>query len=113
MKTLVLKRMGIDFSGNNFVEGSDIGNFRVRADIENIGILDFMNGVDTIYTGKNGKPLKNPRIVSSNKLVCDGCTREQYKKLSGLKYTKADILKFVNMISDIQYDNVDIMDNLV
>lgn len=137
MRTITLEKRGCDFlNGDPIADMSDIGNYRVGIYDYSIHcingrnyILEFgsYNRYNYRTTNKRtGATLKHPvrELVNPNALSLD----TEFERLesngfksswrdSGLEetiynmklsYTKADILKVINMISETKYDNIEI-----
>lgn len=73
-----LRKMGMDFLNNK--NGSDVGNYRVRAeftDKNGINVVADFGGYDRmkVYQKKNGKTYC--RIAQKNALHIDGCYRDE------------------------------------
>lgn len=129
MNTITLERRGCDFSDPEMKLLSDVGNYRV-------GIYDYsihcINGRDYILefggykkyeyrttNKRTGAPLKKPvkQLIRPNALYIDttyenndgswrDCGLEDTIMRMDLSFTKADILRAINMISETKYDNL-------
>lgn len=136
MSTITLEKRGCDFvSGDPIAKMSDIGNYRVGIYDYSIHcingrnyILEFgsYNRYNYRTTNKRtGAALKHPirELVNPNALslttefqrIENGWVMDygdsQLEKViyrMGFSYTKADILKVINMISETKYDNIEI-----
>ena len=118
---LYLEKRGCDFS-------EDDKDARQKSDLENHRLFlefidrdgkricgDVSRGAVRSGDWRKGKPV----IVSTNGLYTDfqyenhtGCYCYQSWRGPAGDYTKADVLKLVNSLSAVQYDGVEIVDNL-
>ena len=121
MKTLYLKKMGMDFITEE--NGSDVGNYRVRAeftDKDNIQVVADFGGYDRreVYQKKNGKT--GCKIAQLNALHVDGCYHDAdgtgrdyaYKlREKGFDFTKYDftvagMLAFLTAVTGNEYTEI-------
>ena len=138
MNILKLERRGCNFfNGDTVCELSDIGNYRVGSYDYSIKgkdgrsyILDLSHYERYQYRKTHkitGRPLKHPvrELVNDNAVHLSTQYEEQnengftmsYCKIAleaeirefNLSYTKADILKLVNYISEIEYTDIEIV----
>ena len=115
---------------------NDVENCRIRtAFTNNEGekvYIEFISGYKrtVIEYGKNGRKLKNPKTISeSGYLSCDHCHYitddpgiddcnvsvlecERNSSIEKVKYTKENILNFVNIYCNADFDEIVILDNL-
>lgn len=124
------------FEGAGCVPCNDVENCRIRtAFTNNEGekvYIEFISGYKrtVIVYGKNGRKLKNPKTISeSGYLSCDHCHYitddpgiddcnvsvlecERNSSIEKVKYTKENILNFVNIYCNADFDEIVILDNL-
>lgn len=123
------------FEGAGCVPSNDVENCRIRTAFTNKEgkkiYLELISGCirTKIEYGKNGRKLKNPKwITEDGYLWCDFChyiTDDptiddcNYNRLpcernmeDNLKYTKENILDFVNKNCNADFDNIVVLDNL-
>ena len=124
------------FEGAGCVPCNDVENCRIRtAFTNNEGekvYIEFISGYKrtVIEYGKNGRKLKNPKTISeSGYLSCDHCHYitddpgiddcnvsvlecERNSSIEKVKYTKENILNFVNIYCNADFDEIVILDNL-
>lgn len=117
-----LRKMGMDFLNNE--NGSDIGNYRVRAkftDKNGINIVADFGGYDhrEVYQKQNGETAC--KVAQKNALHIDGCYRDEngagrdyaYKlKESGLDFAKyyftiSGILAFLSDVTGTNYTEIE------
>lgn len=124
------------FEGAGCVSCNDVENCRIRTAFTNKEgkkvYIEFIRGYKhtVVEYGKNGRKLKNPKTISeSGYLSCDdchyitddpeiddsnrsrlGCARN--KEIEKVKYTKENILKFVNKYCNADFDEIVVLDNL-
>ena len=123
--TLQLERRGCDFfKGDPINEHSDVGNYRVFVKfIDKNGIEvcgDFSRCPVYRYHHKiTGKPLKHRKFEHDYGIYAglqytdenNMCWGYKFPEgiLSGLYYTKQNILNVVNQLSNIHYDSVEVI----
>lgn len=125
------------FEGAGCVPCNDVENCRIRTAFTNKEgqkiYIEFISGYVTnkIEYGKNGRKLKNPKYISEDgHLICDFCFYitndpniddcnystlkcERNQKLEKeFKYTKENILNFVNTYCNADFDKIVVLDNL-
>lgn len=123
------------FEGAGCVPANDVENCRIRTAFTNKEgekiYLEMFSGCKHIKVkcGKNGRKLKNPKwITEYGYICCDSChyitsdkevDDENYSRLScernpelKVKYTKANILAFVNEHCNADFDEIVVLDNL-
>ena len=124
------------FEGAGCVPSNDVENCRIRTAFTNKEgkkiYIEFISGYkNTVVTvGKNGRKLKNPKYISEDSYICcdfchyitddptiDDCNYsrlgcERNVNIEKVKYTKANILAFVNTYCNADFDEVVILDDL-
>lgn len=124
------------FEGAGCVPCNDVENCRIRTAFTNKEgkkvYIEFITGCKytTVEYGKNGRKLKNPKTISeSGYLSCDHCHYitddpgiddcnvsvlecERNSSIKEVKYTKENILNFVNIYCNADFDEIVILDNL-
>lgn len=123
------------FEGAGCVPANDVENRRIRTAFTNKAgekiYLEMFSGCKhtRVRYGKDGKRLKNPKLVTEvGYICCDSChyiTSDpkiddvNYSRLScernaelEMKYTKANILAFVNEHCNADFDEIVVLDNL-
>lgn len=123
------------FEGTGCVPANDVENCRIRTAFTNKEgkkiYLEMFSGCKHIKVecGKNGRKLKSPKwITEDGYICCDSChyitsdkevDDENYSRLScernpelKVKYTKANILAFVNEYCNADFDEIVVLDNL-
>lgn len=123
------------FEGAGCVPVNDVENCRIRTAFTNKEgekiYLEMFSGCRHIKVeyGKNGRKLKSPKWVTEDGYICcDSChyitsdrevDDENYSRLScernpelKVKYTKANILTFVNEHCNADFDEIVVLDNL-
>lgn len=124
------------FEGAGLVSCNDVENCRIRTAFTNKEgkkvYIEFLSGYKhtLVEYGKNGRKLKRPKTISEDGyLSCDhchyitndpeiddcnysrlGCARN--KEIEKVKYTKENILKFVNKYCNADFDEIIVLDNL-
>lgn len=115
---------------------NDVENCRIRTAFTNKDgkkiYIEFLSGYKhtKVEYGKNGRKLKNPKWISEDGyLYCDFCyyitenpkiddcnqsrlTCERNQKIKKVKYTKENILAFVNQYCNADFDEIVVLDNL-
>lgn len=134
-KNKVMKKT-LYFEGAGCVPCNDVENCRIRTAFTNKEgkkiYVEFLSGCKHIKVeyGKNGRKLKHPKIVSkSGYLSCDSChyitddpkiddcnksrlSCERNSEIEKMKYTKENILAFVNQHCNADFDEIVVLDNL-
>lgn len=124
------------FEGAGCVPCNDVENCRIRTAFTNKEgkkiYIEFISGYKhtKIEYGKNGKKLKHPKELSEDGyLNCDFCyyitddpkiddcnksrlSCERNQKIEKVKYTRKNILAFINENCNADFDEVVILDNL-
>lgn len=124
------------FEGAGCVPCNDVENCRIRTAFTNKDgkkiYIELMSGYKhtKIECGKNGKKLKHPKIISEDGyLYCDFCyyitedptiddcnkstlSCERNQEMKKVKYTKGNILDFVNENCNVDFDEIVILDSL-
>lgn len=124
------------FEGAGWVPSNDVENCRIRTAFTNKDgkkiYIEFLSGYKhtKVEYGKNGRKLKNPKWISEDGyLYCDFCyyitenpkiddcnqsrlTCERNQKIKKVKYTKENILAFVNQYCNADFDEIVVLDNL-
>ena len=124
------------FEGAGCVPCNDVENCRIRTAFTNNEekkvYIEFISGYKhtVVEYGKNGRKLKNPKTISeSGYLFCDYCHYitddpeiddcnvsvlecERNSSIEKVKYTKENILNFVNIYCNADFDEIVILDNL-
>lgn len=123
------------FEGAGCVPANDVENCRIRTAFTNKEgekiYLEMFSGCKhtKVKCGKNGRKFKNPKwITEDGYICCDSChyitsdkevDDENYSRLScernpelKVKYTKANILAFVNEHCNADFDEIVVLDNL-
>lgn len=124
------------FEGAGCVPCNDVENCRIRTaftnrDGKNI-YIEFISGYKhtKIEYGKNGRKLKHPKMISEDGyLYCNFChyitedptiddcnqsrlSCERNQEIEKVKYTKENILAFVNEYCNADFEEIVILDNL-
>lgn len=121
MTTLIFTARGCDFQNR---QESDVNNYRIVTSIidkkDRVLYVEFSRGCRFRFNNmRTGKPLKKPTLVTEWALHIGtqfdddrGSWRdlnlEKEIRKAELSYTKADILKAINMISKTQYSAIEI-----
>lgn len=124
------------FEGAGCVPCNDVENCRIRTAFTNKEgkkiYIEFLSGYKhtKIEFGKNGRKLKNPKWISEDGyLSCDFCyyitdspeiddcnksrlSCERNQDIEKVKYTKDNILAFVNKHCNADFDGIVVLDNL-
>lgn len=124
------------FEGAGCVPCNDVENCRIRTAFTNkegkMIYIEFLSGckVTKVEYGKNGRKLKNPKyITESGYIVCDSChyitddpeiddcnrsrlACERNSNIERKRYTKENILAFVNEYCNADFDEIVILDDL-
>lgn len=124
------------FEGAGCVPCNDVENCRIRTAFTNkerkMIYVEFLSGckVTKQEYGKNGRKLKTPKYISENGyIVCDSChyitddpeiddcnrsrlVCERNSNIERKKYTKENILAFVNEYCNADFDEIVILDDL-
>lgn len=124
------------FEGAGCVPCNDVENCRIRTAFTNKErekvYIEFISGYKhtIVKYGKNGKELKQPKTISEDGyLTCnychyitddpgiDDCNEsvlecERNSSIEKVKYTKENILNFVNKYCNADFDEIVILDNL-
>lgn len=124
------------FEGAGCVPCNDVENCRIRTAFTNKEgkkiYIEFLSGYKhtKVEYGKNGRKLKHPKMVSENGyLSCDFCYYitdnpeiddcnksrlrcECNSEIEKVKYTKENILAFVNQHCNADFDEIVVLDNL-
>lgn len=124
------------FEGAGCVPCNDVENCRIRTAFTNKEgkkiYIEFLSGYKhtKVEYGKNGRKLKHPKIVSeSGYLSCDSChyitndpqiddcnesrlSCEHNQEIEKVKYTKENILAFVNEHCNADFDEIAVLDDL-
>lgn len=124
------------FEGAGWGPSNDVENCRIRTAFTNKDgkkiYIEFLSGYKhtKVEYGKNGRKLKNPKWISEDGyLSCDFCyyitenpeiddcnqsrlTCERNQKIKKVKYTKENILAFVNQYCNADFDEIVVLDNL-
>lgn len=124
------------FEGAGCVPCNDVENCRIRTAFTNKEgkkiFIEFLSGFKVIKVeyGKNGRKLKNPKYITEDGyIVCDSChyitddseiddcnrsrlVCERNFNIERKKYTKENILAFVNEYCNADFDEIVILDNL-
>lgn len=124
------------FEGAGCVPCNDVENCRIRTAFTNRDgnkiYIEFISGYKhtKIEYGKNGRKLKHPKMISEDGyLYCDFChyitedatiddcnqsrlACERNQEMEKVKYTKENILAFVNENCNADFDEIVILDDL-
>ena len=124
------------FEGAGCVPCNDVENCRIRTAFTNKEgrkiYIEFLSGYKhtLVEYGKSGRKLKNPKMVSEDGyLYCDFCFYitddpeiddcnysrldcERNQGIEKVKYTKENILNFVNKYCNADFDEIVILDDL-
>lgn len=130
------------FEGAGCVPCNDVENCRIRTAFTNKEskkiYIEFIQGckVTKVEYSKNGRKLKNPKYISENGyLTCDFCfyitddktiddcnysrvkcddgkNVERNMDIEKVKYTKENILQFVNKYCNADFDKIVVLDNI-
>jgi len=124
------------FEGAGCVPCNDVENCRIRTAFTNKDgkkiYIEFLSGYKhtKVEYGKNGRKLKNPKWISEDGyLSCDFCHYitddpeiddcnqsrldcERNQEIEKVKYTKENILAFVNKYCNADFDEIVVLDNL-
>lgn len=124
------------FEGAGCVPCNDVENCRIRTAFTNKEgkkvYIEFISGYKhtVVEYGKNGKKLKQPKTISEDGyLFCDYCYYitddpeiddcnvsvlecERNSSIEKVKYTKENILNFINKYCNADFDEIVILDNL-
>lgn len=124
------------FEGAGCVPCNDVENCRIRTAFTNRDgkkiYIEFISGYKhtKIEYGKNGRKLKHPKVISEDGyLYCDFCfyitedpeiddcnksrlSCERNQEIEKVKYTKENILTFVNENCNAEFDEIVILDDL-
>lgn len=124
------------FEGAGCVPCNDVENCRIRTAFTNkegkMIYIEFLSRckVTKVEYGKNGRKLKNPKYISENGYIfCDSCHYitedpniddcnystlpcERNSNIERKKYTKENILAFVNEYCNADFDEIVILDDL-
>lgn len=124
------------FEGAGCVPCNDVENCRIRTAFSNKEgkkiYIEFLSGYKhtKIVYGKNGRKLKTPKWVSEDGyLSCDSChyitddpeiddcnksrlSCERNSEMEKVKYTKENILAFINKYCNADFDEIVVLDNL-
>ncbi len=124
------------FEGAGCVPCNDVENCRIRTAFTNKEgkkiYIEFLSGYKhtKVEYGKNGRKLKHSKIVSeSGYLYCDSChyitddsqiddcnksrlSCERNQEIEKVKYTKENILAFVNQYCNADFDEIVVLDDL-
>ena len=124
------------FEGAGCVPCNDVENCRIRTVFTNKEgrkiYIEFLRGCKhtKIEYEKNGKKLKNPKWISeAGYLSCDACfyitedpeiddcnksrlSCERNQEIEKIKYTKENILAFVNKYCNADFDEIVVLDDL-
>ena len=124
------------FEGAGCVPCNDVENCRIRTAFTNKDgkkiYIEFLSGYKhtKVEYGKNGRKLKNPKWISEDGyLSCDFCHYitddpeiddcnqsrldcERNQEIEKVKYTKENILAFVNQYCNADFDEIVVLDNL-
>lgn len=124
------------FEGAGCVPHNDVENCRIRTAFTNkdgkMIYIEFLSGckVTKVEYGKNGRKLKNPKYISEDGyIVCDSChyitddpdiddcnysrlSCERNSNIERKKYTKENILAFVNEHCNADFDEIVVLDDL-
>lgn len=124
------------FEGAGCVPCNDVENCRIRTAFTNKEgkkvYIEFISGYKhtVVEYGKNGKKLKQPKTISEDGyLSCDYCHYitddqeiddcnvsvlecERNSSIEKVKYTKENILNFINKYCNADFDEIVILDNL-
>ena len=124
------------FEGAGCVPCNDVENCRIRTAFTNRDgkkiYIEFISGYKhtKIEYGKNGRKLKHPKMISEDGyLYCDFChyitedatiddcnqsrlACERNQEIKKVKYTKENILDFVNEHCNADFDEIVILDDL-
>ena len=124
------------FEGAGCVPCNDVENCRIRTAFTNKEgkkiYIEFLSGYKhtKIEFGKNGRKLKNPKWISEDGyLICDFChyitddpeiddcnksrlNCERNQGIGKVKYTKENILAFVNKYCNADFDEIVVLDDL-
>lgn len=124
------------FEGAGCVPYNDVENCRIRTAFTNIDgkkiYIELISGYKhtTIEYGKNGRKLKHPKMISEDgylfccschyitedpeiddcNYLCLDCERNQ--SIEKVKYTKENILAFVNENCNADFEEIVVLDNL-
>ena len=124
------------FEGAGCVPSNDVENCRIRTAFTNKEgkkiFIEFLSGckVTKVEYGENGRKLKNPKYITENGYIaCDSChyitddpeiddyncsrlVCERNSNIERKKYTKENILAFVNEYCNADFDEIIILDDL-
>lgn len=124
------------FEGAGCVPCNDVENCRIRTAFTNKErkkvYIEFISGYKHILVeyGKNGRKLKHPKIIyEDGYLSCDFCHYitndseiddcncsklecERNQEIEKVKYTKENILNFVNKYCNADFDEIIVLDDL-
>ena len=138
IKIMEERNMGktLYFEGAGCVPCNDVENCRIRTAFTNKEgkkiYIEFLRGYKhtLVEYGKNGRKLKHPKTISEDGYIsCDSChyitddpdiDDENYSRLKcernsnieKMKYTKENILKFVNQYCNADFTEIVVLDNL-
>lgn len=120
MKNLYLVKMGGNYENKGEMEGSDVGNYRIRGTFHN------SNGDLIFIEFGNGMQWKNKKCVSRiqlridsqyNKTISDDENKSHikidYEELKSYRYTKEDILKYIYKNFGVKFDNLKLIDSCI
>lgn len=124
------------FEGAGWVPCNDVENCRIRTAFTNKEgkkiYIEFISGYKhtVVEYGKNGRKLKQPKTISEKGyLTCDYCHYitddpkiddcnksrlgcERNSNIEKVKYTKENILNFVNKYCNADFDEIVVLDDL-
>lgn len=124
------------FEGAGCVPCNDVENCRIKTAFTNKEgekvYIELISGYKhtVVEYGKNGRKLKHPKTISEDGyLVCDYCHYitndpeiddcnesvlecERISKIEKVKYTKENILNFVNKYCNADFEEIVVLDNL-
>jgi hypothetical protein len=117
-KTLYFAGMGCDFWKDDPIRNnSDIGNYRIRTTFKdqnnNIIFVEFSNGASYIYKGSKPHLVDYMQLVVNhlyNRTLSDNENESHIKSnAEGFRYTKADIIKFIELNFNVRFDDIVIL----
>ena len=120
-KILYLVKMGMDYDQKTIdMEGSDIGNYRIRGTFHDknndLIFIEFGNA----YEFKNKKPISKIKLRVDHQFNASNDWDENnshikidYEALKTYNYTKQDILKYIHKTFGVKFDELQLIDTTI
>lgn len=118
MKKLYFMGMGMDYDPKDRtdMEGSDVGNFRIRTTFhdKNGDVIFVEFGSGCVWN--NGKVISNIGFrvdFQYNRTIDENCNKSaitiDHEKLKNYRYTKRDIVKYLNETFGTDFDDIEVL----